>query len=362
MHSRLRIDELRRYANAVCRLAHAPFEEVAHAQIATHLLHIDGAALVDERRIAGDHEELAKVGQCGDDVFDRAVGKVLLLGIATHVLERQDGNRWLVGQGQAGRSSGRRRPLCRSRPSNLNRIDMHRLCDVLEPGLAKIADGKLEPRSHLPVGVLRKTYGSRLGNVLQARRDVDAVTHQVAIAFLDDVAEMNADAKFDAPLRRQTGVALDHQVLNLDAATNSVDDTAKFHEDSITGSLHDASVVDGDCRIDQVASQGTQPCQRPVLVRSGQPAESDDVRREDRSKLSRLSHVRASGLATQYLRTRSTEIHFSSGSQFPNGIVSSVSFVSTTNTARSLAGSVSLALALTLWRSPGSSEKLCPAL
>jgi hypothetical protein len=33
--------------------------------------------------------------------------------------------------------------------------------------------------------------------------------------------------------------------------------------------------------------------------------------------------------------------------QFPNGIVSSVSFVSTPNTARSLAGSVLLALALT---------------
>jgi len=50
------------------------------------------------------------------------------------------------------------------------------------------------------------------------------------------------------------------------------------------------------------------------------------------------------------------------GPQFPNGIVSSVSFVSTTNTARSWAGCVSLALALTRWRSPGSSEKLCPAL
>jgi hypothetical protein len=46
--------------------------------------------------------------------------------------------------------------------------------------------------------------------------------------------------------------------------------------------------------------------------------------------------------------------------QSPNGIVSSVSFVSTTNTARSLAGFVPLALALTPWRSPGSSEKLCP--
>ena len=61
-------------------------------------------------------------------------------------------------------------------------------------------------------------------------------------------------------------------------------------------------------------------------------------------------------LATQYLRTNGIK------SQFPNGIVSSVSFVSTTNTARSLAGCVSLALALTPRRSPGSSEKLCPAL
>jgi hypothetical protein len=58
---------------------------------------------------------------------------------------------------------------------------------------------------------------------------------------------------------------------------------------------------------------------------------------------------------TQYLRTKGIK------PQFPNGIVSSVSLVSTTNTARSLAGCVSLALALTAWRSPGSSEKLCPA-
>ncbi len=62
-------------------------------------------------------------------------------------------------------------------------------------------------------------------------------------------------------------------------------------------------------------------------------------------------------LATRYLRRTGITPH----SQFPNGIVSSVSFVSTTNTARSLAGFVLLSLALTPWRSPGSSEKLCPA-
>ena len=61
-------------------------------------------------------------------------------------------------------------------------------------------------------------------------------------------------------------------------------------------------------------------------------------------------------LATQYLRTKGIKL------QLPNGVVSSVSFVSTTNTARSLAGFVSLALALTLWRSPGISEKLCSGL
>src|SRR5262249_40211243 len=61
-------------------------------------------------------------------------------------------------------------------------------------------------------------------------------------------------------------------------------------------------------------------------------------------------------LATQSLRTKGIK------PQFPNGIVSSVSFVSTTNTARSLAGFVLLPLALTPWRSPGSSEKFCPAL
>jgi hypothetical protein len=64
----------------------------------------------------------------------------------------------------------------------------------------------------------------------------------------------------------------------------------------------------------------------------------------------------SAGLPRQCLRMKGIK------PQFPNGVVNSVSFVSTTNTARSLAGFVVLALALTSWRSPGSSEKLCPAV
>ena len=69
----------------------------------------------------------------------------------------------------------------------------------------------------------------------------------------------------------------------------------------------------------------------------------------------RLSEKQQLWILQQYVRKKGKP-------QFPNGVVSSVSFVSTTNTARSLAGCVSLAFALTLWRSPGNSEKLCPAV
>jgi hypothetical protein len=87
---------------------------------------------------------------------------------------------------------------------------VYRLSDVLQLGLTKITDRKIEPRFHLPVGVLRKTYRSGLSDAFQPGGDIDTVTHQVAITFLDNVAEMNADAKFDTPLGWQTGVTLDH--------------------------------------------------------------------------------------------------------------------------------------------------------
>src|SRR5215216_2538732 len=52
-----RIDELRRDAHPVPHLAHATFEHVVYAQLATDLLHVHGPALVDEARIARDHEQ-----------------------------------------------------------------------------------------------------------------------------------------------------------------------------------------------------------------------------------------------------------------------------------------------------------------
>jgi hypothetical protein len=48
---------------------------------------VDGLAFVDERRIPGDDEEPAQLGQRRDDVLADAVGKILLFRFAAHVDE-----------------------------------------------------------------------------------------------------------------------------------------------------------------------------------------------------------------------------------------------------------------------------------
>ena len=87
----------------------------------------------------------------------------------------------------------RRRSGLRRR-ADLQQVGPHRLGDVLQRHGAEIADLEIESRLDLPEGVVGDANPSGLGDPLQARGDIDAVAHQVAVAFLDHVAEMDADA------------------------------------------------------------------------------------------------------------------------------------------------------------------------
>ena len=165
----------------------------------------------------------------------------------------------------------------------------------LSCGRAEIADRQIEPTLHLPVGVLGKADCARLADTLQPRGDVDAVAHQIAVALLDDVAEMNADAELDAALRRQPGVALDKAVLDLDRAAHRVDHAAEFDEASVAGALDDATMMHSDGRIDQVAAQRAKSGERAILVGAGEPAVADDVRDQDRRDFPGLAHGAPSG-------------------------------------------------------------------
>ena len=96
----------------------------------------------------------------------------------------------------------RRRWLRLGADANLKRIDPDRVNDILKLRLAEVTDREVEPNPHLAIRIFRRTDGAGLGNTFKASSDVDAITHQIAVAFLDDVAQMNANAEFDATLGR----------------------------------------------------------------------------------------------------------------------------------------------------------------
>ena len=199
------------------------------------------------------------------------------------------------GEGRASfgrrlRLIGWRRRSGLTRRADLQRVDPHRLGDVLQRHRAEIADLEIEPPLDLPVGVLGDADPSGLGDPLQARGDIDAVAHQIAVALLDHVAEMDADPKFDALVRRDPSVALDHRPLDFNGAVHRVDDAAELDNCAVAGALDDAAVVHGDGRIDQVAAKRPKPRQNPILVGAGKPRIADDVGHQDRGQFSGLAH------------------------------------------------------------------------
>ena len=142
---------------------------------------------------------------------------------------------------------------------------------------AEIGDLEIEPPLDLPVGVLGETDRTRLANAFKPRGDIDPVAHQVAVALLDHVAEMDADPKFDALVGRDLSVALDHRPLDFDGAVHRVDDAAEFDDAAVAGALDDAAMMHGDGRVDQVAAKGPQARKNLVLVGSRKPRIADDV-------------------------------------------------------------------------------------
>src|SRR4051794_16458394 len=69
----LGFDQLCSDADAGAGFAYAAFEHIAHAELASDLLHVDRATLVGEGAVAGDDEKPPHLRQRGDDLLDHAV-------------------------------------------------------------------------------------------------------------------------------------------------------------------------------------------------------------------------------------------------------------------------------------------------
>src|SRR5262249_23607303 len=109
-----RLDQLRRNAHPSAGPPHRAFQNIAHAQLAPDLLHVNSITLVRKTRITGDYEEPANAADGSSDLLDHAVGEILLLRVAAHVGEGQHCDRRLVGEGQgwSRKDPGRRRTGC----------------------------------------------------------------------------------------------------------------------------------------------------------------------------------------------------------------------------------------------------------
>ena len=97
-------------------------------------------------------------------------------------------------------------------------------------------------------------------------------------------------AKFDALVRRDPGVALDHRPLDFNGAVHCVDDAAEFDDAAVARALDDATVMHRDGRVDQVAAKGPKAGEDSILIRTRKPRVADDVGHQDRREFPGLAH------------------------------------------------------------------------
>ncbi len=214
----LGVDQLHGDAHPVAGLAHAALDHVLDAELRGDVLDPHRLALVHEGGVARDHEQVPKARQRGDDVLGQAVGEELLLGIAAHVDERQDRDRGLVQwpRRRAGRGGAAAAGVLRSSRTTRNtRIGREMFFTLCSPRSSK---RDAEPAADLVADRARDADAARLGQLLQARGDVDAVAEDVVV-LADHVAEVDADPELDLALAAPTSLLrARHAALDLDRA------------------------------------------------------------------------------------------------------------------------------------------------
>jgi hypothetical protein len=144
-------------------------------------------------------------------------------------------------------------------------VDPNGIGDVLECLLSEILEADVQPISYMIADCGRDGNATRRGNALDSGRNVDPVA--VDVVFLNDnVAEIDTDAKFYAFFNRQVGIALTHPPLDLGGAGDRVHHARKLDEHAIAGQLHDAALVLGYLRIEDLAAMCHERSKRPRLV------------------------------------------------------------------------------------------------
>ena len=280
MDAGLGINELAGDADTISCVPHSALKHVAHAEFARDPLHVDSYGFIDKGGITRDDEEPLDARQAGDDVLHDAVSKVLLLGIATHVLERQHRYGGRSGRGSAARPLDGYAELQKGRCCFTNTPDPHRFGNILESLCPHILKGALNLAPNLPVSIVGNANPTRFCDPFETHCNIDPITKDIIICD-DNITDMNADAKFDPFVLRHIGILFRHAALDFVGASHGVDHAGELNESAVPGILDDTSVMLSDFGIKKRLSKSFQLRQRAFFVDPYQAARARDIRRQN---------------------------------------------------------------------------------
>ena len=153
------------------------------------------------------------------------------------------------------------------------------MCDVLDQLLAQILKGHAAAMTQVIVHAPGNTDLAALDQPLEPGSDVDAVAEDVVV--LDhDVADIDANPEAHSPSFRLTFVGPSKRCLDLDRATNCVENAREFGEHTVAGGVRDPTSMIRDELVDNGATGG-QRGHRRFFVAVHQAAASLDIRGED---------------------------------------------------------------------------------
>jgi hypothetical protein len=101
---------------------------------------------------------------------------------------------------------------------------------------------------------------------------------------------VDANAKLNAAIWWKASISFDHAVQHFDGAAHGVYDAAKLNDSSIAGALHYTPVMHGDCRVNQIAAERSQPRKCPILVGASKSAVTHHIGGQDCYEFAGFDH------------------------------------------------------------------------
>ena len=158
-------------------------------------------------------------------------------------------------------------------------VDTHRLGDVLDLLRSEVLIGERQGLADMLMSRVRQANPSRLGDGLQASRDVDAVPEEVS-ALHHHVAHMHPDAEADLTALGERLIGGCECLLDLHGALNGLYDARELCQDAVSSRVGDPAPVLADEPVHDLPMSRQRP-QRPDLVHPHETRVALHVGRED---------------------------------------------------------------------------------